>query len=74
MMISNKSNAKSPVSLQCDQYIIYDMLGKQVSNHQLSIDNTSEKINTNNLNAGIYQIVLLSENRIIQHLTLSVVK
>lgn len=74
MMISNKSITKSPVSSLCDQYIIYDMLGKQISNHQLSIDNTSEKINTNNLNVGIYQIVLLAENRIIQHLTMSVVK
>lgn len=74
MMISNKSITKSPVSSLCDQYIIYDMLGKQISNHQLSMDNTSEKINTNNLNVGIYQIVLLAENRIIQHLTMSVVK
>ena len=56
------------------QYILYDMLGKQISTSKLSLDNQSEKIYTINLNAGVYQIALLQENRIIQHLTLSVVK
>ncbi len=74
MMISNKSITKSPVSSLCDQYIIYDILGKQITTHPLSTENGTTIIDVSNFQSGMYQIVLLEKNQKVQTLKFSVVK